>query len=183
MPLVLMPSPPPPRPARRQSSSSSPSSRARANSGAAARAAASDASLKLDSSGGGRWPASSAAGSRPRRARSRPRGPRQGLISTLQPSPSSPKQAIASSKVGTSAGSSARGVSATSRSMPVVRLSESSCIRIGTPSAVSLTSISTQVAPRRRGLAERSQRVFRGIGRGPAMADDFRQLQHSPIQS
>src|SRR3954447_24129377 len=84
----------------RQSSTNLPSSRARANSGAAARAADSDSSLKLDSNGAGRW-----AGQQRRSVSTTTRPvsasrPGQGLISTLQPSPSSPKQAIAPPQVG-----------------------------------------------------------------------------------
>ena len=50
-------------------------------------------------------------------------------------------------------------------------------------SAVSLTSISTHRGAALAGLPERREGIFGGVGGGPAMTDDFRQLQHCPIQS
>jgi hypothetical protein len=43
----------------------------------------------------------------------------------------------------------------------MVRFSDSSCITIGTPSAVNMMSVSTQVAPRRR-ASRKDASVFSG---------------------
>jgi len=84
--------------------------------------------------------------------------PMHGLISTLQPSPSSWKQAIACSKVGTLFGRSAARVSTARRSTPVVRLSDESCITIGTLSAVAGIAIAID-----GGFEFNRNKVFTGI--------------------
>jgi hypothetical protein len=117
-------------------------------------------SLKLDSRGAGRWAGQQRRSVSTTARRFRPRA-RDGLDLDVAAQPQLAEAGDGLLEGRHARGSSARGVSATSRSTPVVRFSESSCITIGTPSAVSLMSVSTQVAPRRRASRNDSS-VFSG---------------------